>query len=104
MVLGAFNNIVIFLFANALAVNSSKLENESKISVPQWVSLGNEGHKYLFSDEAVDWNSAREMCQLLGGYLVQIQSRHENNCLLAYGQNNLSPVVWWTSGKIKAFK
>ena len=60
------------------------------------------GHKYLFSEETADWNEAKEMCQILGGYLVKIENRHENNCLLVYAMNNGLEDEWWrTSGKSK---
>merc|ERR1740124_918971 len=97
--LGACNKIAIFLFAIALVVNSYKLEEvkAAKISVPRWISLCDKGHKYLFSHDGLDWVSAGEMCELLGGYLVRIENRHENNCLLAYAQY-AGQLYYWTSG------
>ena len=77
--------VILTLFASILAVNSIKLTGSSKNKshTPHWEPLCDKGHQYLFSEEPVDWNSATEMCQLLGGYLVRIENRHENNCLLA---------------------
>merc|ERR1719315_517953 len=100
MMLVACNKIAIFLFAIVLVVNSYKLEKAKalKISVPHWVSLCDKGHKYLFSEDALDWNSAKEMCELLGGYLARIENRHENNCLLVHAQNNALHQWWWHSG------
>ena len=53
----------VFLFVIVLKANSFKLTKEK---VPAWVSLCDEGHQYLFSEDETDWNSAREMCKLLG--------------------------------------
>ena len=91
-------------------VNSLELtkSNEKKPLTPHWEPLcdklspndkqPNKQHQYLFSDETIDWNSAREMCELLAGYLVRIDNRHENNCILNYTQNNEMHAWWWTSG------
>ena len=53
----------VFLFVIVLKANSFKLTKEK---VPAWVSLCDEGHQYLFSEDEMDWNSARETCKLLG--------------------------------------
>ena len=89
-----------FMFAFTPIVNSFKLteSNENKPATPHWEPLCDKQHEYLFSDELLDWNSAREMCELLTGYLVRIDNRHENNCLLNYTQNNEMHASWWTSG------
>ena len=86
---------------NCKTVNGFKVEMVKTIekSVPHWESLCDKGHQYLFSDDALNWNDANEMCKLLGGYLVKIESRHENNCLLVYAMNNGLQNEWWrTSG------
>ena len=97
---------ILILFASILGVNSIKLTDSSKNKshTPQWVPLCNEGHQYLFSDPSQDWlnwNEAKEMCQLLGGYLVRIETRHENNCLLVHAMKNEWHEWWWTSGELK---
>merc|ERR1712109_110452 len=88
----------IILFSCIFSVKSFKLShpNDTKSYTPHWEPLC--GHQYLFSEEKVDWNAAREMCQLLGGYIVRIENRHENNCILVYAQNNGLHYWWWTSG------
>ena len=94
------------MFAVIPIVSSFKLtkSNENKPATPHWeplcdnLSPNDKQHEYLFSDESIDWNSAREMCELLTGYLVRIDNRHENNCLLNYTQNNELHAWWWTSG------
>merc|ERR1719350_819877 len=91
--------IVICIFASVLIVNSFKLPElvkETKSQVPNWVSLC--GHQYFFSEDKISWNSARETCHLLGGYLVKIDNRHENNCLLDYAMPQGLFNWWWTSG------
>ena len=89
---------VILLFAIILTVKSFKITKVDKSFSPHWVSLC--GHQYLFSEEITDWTNAREMCKLLGGYLVQIENLHENNCILLHAQNNGLHSWWWTSGTI----
>merc|ERR1712126_424286 len=88
------------LWLSVIQVNSLYLAEikDQKLSVPHWVSLCDKGHKYFFSEEAINWNNAREMCQLLGGYLARIENRHENNCILAYAQTNQLHSWWWHSG------
>ena len=73
----------------------------AKPSAPQWKQLCDKGHQYLFSEETADWNNAREMCELFGGYLVRIENRHENNCILYHAlTNGLHQGYWWTSGNL----
>ena len=94
------------MFAVTPIVSSLKLteSNENKPATLHWeplcdnLSPNDKQHQYLFSDETLDWNSAREICELFGGYLVRIDNRHENNCLLKYTQNNEMHGWWWTSG------
>ena len=95
---------ILILFASILAVNSQPLTGSSKNKshTPHWEPLCDKGHQYLFSEEAVDWNNAREMCQLLGGYLVRIENQHENNCLLVYAMKSELHNWWWTSGETKS--
>ena len=97
---------ILILFASILAVNSKSIEltgsSKNKSHTPHWEPLCDKGHQYLFSEELVDWNNAREMCQLLGGYLVKIETRHENNCLLVYAMKNELHSWWWTSGETKS--
>ena len=83
-----FSFSAIILLCCIFSVKSLKLSqsNDTKSYTPHWEPLC--GHQYLFSEEKVDWNAAREMCKLLGGYIVRIESRHENNCILVYAQNN----------------
>ena len=94
---------IFVLFASILAVSSNKLtaSSKNKSHTPHWEPLCDKGHQYLFSDipQPTDWNSAREMCQLLGGYLVRIENRHENNCLLVHAMKNELHAWWWTSGE-----
>merc|ERR1711997_473798 len=88
------------MFAATPIVSSFKLtkSNENKPATPHWEPLCDKQHQYLFSDESIDWESAREMCELLAGYLVRIDNRHENNCLLNCTMNNGIHAWWWTSG------
>ena len=96
---------ILILFASILGVSSIELTESSKNKshTPHWEPLCDEGHQYLFSDipQPLDWNSAREMCQLLGGYLVRIENRQENNCLLVHAMKNELQSWWWTSGETK---
>merc|ERR1712037_131199 len=90
---------IFILFSSVLAENSIKLTSfsENKSHTPHWEPLCDKGHQYLFSEETVDWSSALEMCQLLGGYLVRIENQHENNCLLVHAMKNGLHAWWWTS-------
>ena len=101
-----YSKTYIFLFLTTAlgSVNCLKLkelEVTSKTSTPHWEQLCHKGHQYLFSEDALDWNEARAMCELYGGYLVRIEDIHENNCLLKYALNNgYQNNYWWTSGKL----
>ena len=101
ILLGTFIMIAFNPIVNSLKLTES---NENKPVTPHWeplcdnLSPNDKQHQYLFSDETIDWNSAREMCELLAGYLVRIDNRHENNCILNYTHNNELHAWWWTSG------
>jgi len=86
------------LFFNLVAANCLIFDDQGEPKSPNWVQLCDEGHQYLFSEELLDWNNAKEMCELLGGYLVRIENRHENNCILVHAQNTGQHSWWWTSG------
>merc|ERR1711976_398907 len=96
----ALIKLTVFLCLFILQASSLNLAEIKKqnLSAPRWESLCDKGHKYLFSEETVNWNDAREMCQLLGGYLARIENRHENNCILAFAQTNQLHTYWWHSG------
>ena len=99
-----------FFLGMVIAVNSFKLDEKKNTEVlaSSWVPLCDEGHRYLFSEKLVDggpdladWNDAEVKCGYLGGYLVRIEPRHENNCILVHAQNQGLHHYWWTSGLIK---
>ena len=81
-----------------VSVELSDMKVKKLLSSPDWVQLCDEGHQYLFSDNSANWYEAEEMCQSFGGYLVRIENRHENNCILVYAQTNNLHDWWWTSG------
>ena len=55
---------------------------------PRWENLECEaGHKYLFSEVMMTWEDARVECELYGGWLVDINSLQEHNCLLRHGNS-----------------
>ena len=69
-------------------------------STPEWQELNcAEGHKYLFSEVQMTWEEARGECQLYGGWLVDLRTRKEQNCLLRYAQAAGVPEGWyWHDG------
>ena len=96
-----------------IVVSSFKLDEgkdtQSLTPGGTWVPLCDEGHKYLFSEDLVnggpdlaDWTNAEVKCGYLGGYLVRIENRHENNCILVHAQSQGLHHYWWTSG-LKTF-
>ena len=96
-----------FFFGVVLTVQSFKLEErkatESIDPSGTWVPLCDKGHSYLFSDAddefgLSDWTNAKWKCASLGGYLVKIENRHENNCILVQAQKQGLHHYWWTSG------
>lgn len=112
-----------FLLGIAIAVSSFKLDERKVVeslnpssnhdlSNCYWVSLCDEGHQYLFSTEyssecpfsgyPANWDEARDNCDKLGGYLVKIENRHENNCILVYVKEEIYVNVpcYWTSGAL----
>ena len=95
------DKLTVFLCLSVFQVNSLNADiNDPKNYLPHWEPLCEKGHEYLFSEESTGWDSAREMCQLLGGYLARIENRHENNCILGYTMTNGLHDYWWHSGKI----
>ena len=109
----AFCNLIYLYFLFGM-VTSFKLDERKDIkshtSADTWVSLCDKGHKYLFSEDLVnggpdlaDWAYAKLKCGYLGGYLVRIENRHENNCILVHAQKQGLHHYWWTSGKVQIF-
>merc|ERR1739838_685667 len=96
--MATFTNLIALslLLGMVLTVSSFKLEERK--STASWVSLCDEGHSYLFSEETADWAESSVMCEELGGYLVRIENRHENNCILVHAQKQGLHHYWWTSG------
>ena len=58
------------------------------------------GHKYLFSDTALSWQDARAECALYGGWLVNIQTVEEQNCLVRHGRSQGLDTWYLTDGGI----
>merc|ERR1711874_124235 len=68
----------------------------SGTSQPEWQNLNCEaGHKYLFSDGARPWYSARDECELYGGWLLSIDSQKEQNCLVRYAHSSGLQAGWF---------
>ena len=73
--MGAISNLKFILLGTFIIftpiVNSLELtkSNEKKPLTPHWeplcdkLSPNDKQHQYLFSDETIDWTSAREMCE-----------------------------------------
>ena len=95
--------VTVFLLISltiSVELSNVKVSSTKLLSSPDWIQLCDEGHQYLFSDNSANWYEAEEMCQSFGGYLVRIENRHENNCILkhAYNAYNGQLGFWWTSG------
>ena len=58
-----------------------------------------EGHKYLFSEITHVWVHAASECELYGGWLVNIESLAEQNCLVRYGNTQGLTDWYWDDGK-----
>ena len=60
------------------------------------------GHKYLFNtEEGHTWEDAIAECQLYGGWLIDVTSLAEHNCLMRYGNSQGFENWFWTDGKPK---
>ena len=57
-------------------------------------------HKYLYSDGARGWEDARAECALYGGWLVNIQTVEEQNCLVRHGRSQGLDTWYLTDGEI----
>ena len=57
-----------------------------------------EGHKYLFSDLTHNWGDAVTKCQSYGGWLLNIKSLEEQNCLVRYANTHGLSAWYWTDG------
>merc|ERR1719410_80027 len=92
--------ISILLVVLSISVSLSFAADDNA-NFPNWVYLECvKGHKYLFSEVERPWLEAREECELYGGWLVDIRSQAEANCLMRYGMSlGLGcPSGYWTDG------
>merc|ERR1712126_237481 len=84
---------VTFIFQLFLFCQAGDIVEKS----PHWENLECErGHKYLFSEVTLSWTEARIECELYGGWLVDVNSLQEHNCLLRYGNLQGFNTWFWT--------
>ena len=109
--------LLVLIFVNISATIT--FENETSSNLPQWQELECEvideiheklnlktfhfqpGHKYLFSETTLPWLEAKDECELYGGWLVDIRSQGEANCLMRYGMSLGVCKPYWTDGSRK---
>ena len=60
--------------------------------------LSQEGHKYIFSEITHNWADSVAECEAYGGWLLNIESLAEQNCLLRYANNQGFENWYWTDG------
>lgn len=73
-----------------------------------------EGHRYLFIPRFVRWEEARQICENLGGHLVDILSHEENEFIETFfpyggswfwiGLQSLNGQLEWVTGKPVAYR
>jgi len=77
------------------------MEEAEHVDTQPWKHLHcQKGHKYLFSNLSVTWETAVAQCKLYGGWLLEINNQAEQNCLLKYGWTLGSNAWFWTDAKI----
>ena len=76
------------------------------IGTPQWHNLECEpGHKYLFSEVNMTWSDAVGECGLYGGWLVDLRTREEQNCIMRGAKSAQIVEGWyWHDGKSSIVK
>lgn len=55
--------------------------------------------KYFFSEKLLSWKEAFEECKLFGGWLVNVGTQSEQNCLVDYGRAQNYNEWFWTDGR-----
>ena len=108
-------HIQIFFLLFVIQTRLSQADEVNE-AVPQWQNLEcqvnswsknfhlqydidcKEGHKYLFSEITHNWVDAAAECELYGGWLVNIESLAEQNCLVRYGNTHGLNSWYWTDG------
>ena len=100
IMMGTFSNLIALSFLLGMVITVSSFKLEERKSTASWISLCNEGHSYLFSEETANWAESSVICEELGGYLVRIEKRRENNCILVHAQKQGLHHYWWTSGTV----
>merc|ERR1712193_32127 len=92
----AMFSILVIFYLNLLLA-----EGSGQGAIPSWVNLSCQpGHKYLFSNTGLVWTEAMVECQLYGGYLLHIDNRREQNCLLNYALNSTISGTYFHDGKL----
>jgi len=64
-----------------------------------WIYLECEKDKYFFSEKLLSWKEAFEECKLFGGWLVNVGTQSEQNCLVDYGRAQNYNEWFWTDGR-----
>merc|ERR1711973_467005 len=98
---GVVSTLLLICFQLALLEEISEAEN--KDLVPHWQNLEcEEGYKYLFSEIEHNWNDARAECELYGGWLVDVNSIEEHNCIMRYGKSQGFDKEFWIDANDQA--
>jgi len=84
-----YRNIIVFLFY-PISITTDELDR-----FPQWQDLKCEQFKYLFSEEYRTWDDALAECNLYGGWLADVGSIWEQNCILRYGKSQNFDDWYW---------
>merc|ERR1712002_207502 len=80
------------------------LASASNKTGPSWQNLNcdGQGTKYLFSEQSVSWDFAREECGLYGGWLLSLDNLQEQNCLIRYAHSaSLTGWFWHDANDIE---
>ncbi|BFZ21815.1 hypothetical protein BsWGS_24854 [Bradybaena similaris] len=59
------------------------------------------GSRYLFIKDAVTWHEAESLCKSSGGYLVEVNSKEENDWLVGQLKARKSLSVWMGGNDIR---
>ena len=93
-IIGALLLALTTVYGGMLPVSATDDTSSTTVSVAEDDKYYYNGHSYKLFDTSMDWNSAQQYCQGLGGHLVTINSADEQQFVSTIASKSSKKNVW----------